>query len=247
VLRIGPLHGHWYGLLVALGGIVFALVTAMVAARRGGPRDAVFLLCLAALPAALVGARIYHLATGGSGPVNEPALSLSEGGLGIFGAVAGGALTLVVGARLLRLDWLRLLDWATPGLAFGQAIGRIGNWFNQELYGRPTDLPWGLEIDPAHRLPGYAGVARYQPTFLYELLWDAALGFLLLRLTTRPAPLRRGVGVGIWLVGYGIGRFWIEDLRIEPSHHLGPLRLNQVVALGCVAAGAALLAWRVRA
>jgi prolipoprotein diacylglyceryl transferase len=245
-LRLGPLHGHWYGLLVALGAVVFACVTAWLAARRGGDAERTLLLCLAALPAALVGARIYHLVTGGSGPTNESPWAISQGGLGIFGAVAGGGLVLAVGAPWAGLARLRLLDLATPGLSAGQAIGRVGNWFNQELYGKPTSLPWGLEIDPAHRLPGYANVARYQPTFLYEALWDLALAAILLRLLTRPRPLRSGIALGIWLVGYGVGRFWIEGLRIEPAHHLGPLRLNQVVALGLVAAGGALVVARAR-
>ncbi len=150
---IGPVSGHWYGLLIGIAALLFTVVTALCWRRRGGDWERAVWLCLAALPAALIGARLYHLATGGSfGP--EQGVAVWAGGLGIYGAVAGGAVVLAGGAWLLGLDPLRFLDCATPGLALAQAVGRLGNWFNQELYGRPTDLPWGLEIDPAHRLPG---------------------------------------------------------------------------------------------
>ena len=150
---------------------------------------------------------------------------------------------LYVGARIRRLDPVRILDFATPGLALGQAIGRIGNWFNQELYGEPTDRPWGLEIDVEHRPPGLLSHSRFQPTFAFEAVWDVGLAVILFWLLLRRRPARRGVAVGVWLAGYGAGRFWIEGLRIEPTHHLGPLRLNQVVALGMVVAGLAMIVW----
>jgi prolipoprotein diacylglyceryl transferase len=234
---LGPLSGRWYGLLVGLAAAVFVLCAAALWRRRGGRWEHGAWLALAALPAALAGARLYHLATGG-GESGADEAAVWEGGLGIFGAVAGGALALLGGARLLRLDGVRLLDCAVPGLAAGQALGRVGNWFNQELYGGPTSLPWGLEIDPEHRLPGYEDVARYHPAFLYEALWDLALAALLWRLVAGRPPARRGVAAGVWLAGYGLGRLWIEGLRLEPATELGPLRLNQVVALGCVVAGA---------
>src|SRR5262249_55451102 len=155
-----------------------------------------------------------------------------------------GALALAVLARLRGLDTFGLLDCATPGLALAQAIGRLGNWFNQELYGRPTDLPWGVAIDAAHRLPQYVLYSHYQPTFLYEALWDVGLGAVLPRLLPRRRRLRPGIALGVWLAGYSLGRVWIEGLRIDPAHHVGPLRLNQVVALLGIAAGSALIVWR---
>ena len=155
-------------------------------------------------------------------------------------------LALALGARLRGLSALRLLDFATPGLALGQAVGRLGNWFNQELYGEPTDRWWGLEIDPAHRPPDLLGHPRYQPTFAFEALWDLGLAGVLAWLLLRVRPARRGIALGVWLAGYGAGRFWIEGLRIEPAHHVGPLRLNQVVALGMVAAGIAVVGWSSR-
>jgi prolipoprotein diacylglyceryl transferase len=242
-LRLGPFSGHWYGLLVALGAVVFCVVTALVARRRGEPGYDVFWICLVALPCALIGARLYHLATGGSGATGEGVLGVGGGGLGIFGAALGGALALAIGARVRGVDWLRLLDLATPGLALGQAVGRLGNWFNQELYGEPTDRWWGLEIDAAHRPRGLLDHPRYQPTFAFEALWDVGLFVLLAWLLLRGRPARRGVALGVWLAGYGAGRFWIEGLRIEPAHRLGPLRLNQVVALGMLVAGLALVTW----
>jgi prolipoprotein diacylglyceryl transferase len=243
VLRIGPFSGHWYGLLVSLGVVVFCVVTALIAERRIGRGFDVFWLCLAAVPAALVGARLYHLVTGGSGASNESALNVGGGGLGIFGAALGGALVLAVGARLRGLDWLRVLDVATPGLALGQSIGRLGNWFNQELYGEPTNRWWGLAIDLQHRPPGLLQHTHFQPTFAFEAIWDLGLAIVIAWLLLRRPPVRRGVALGAWLAGYGAGRFWIEGLRIEPTHHLGPLRLNQVVALGMLVAGLSVVGW----
>jgi prolipoprotein diacylglyceryl transferase len=239
VLRLGPFTGHWYGLLVALGAVVFCVVTALIAERRAGRGLDVFWICLAALPVALAGGRIYHLATGGSGSSSEGVFG--GGGLGIFGAALGGALVLVIGARIRGLDPLRVLDFATPGLALGQAIGRLGNWFNQELYGEPTNRWWGLAIDLAHRPSGLLTHTHFQPTFAFEAAWDLVLALVILWLLLRRPPVRRGVALGAWLAGYGVGRFWIEGLRIEPTHHLGPLRLNQVVALGMVIAGVTLI------
>jgi prolipoprotein diacylglyceryl transferase len=242
-LRLGPFSGHWYGLLVALGAVVFCVATALIARRRGEPSYDVWWTCLAALPCALIGARLYHLATGGSGSASEGVLGVGGGGLGIFGAALGGGLAIAVGARLRGMSPLRLLDFATPGLALGQAIGRLGNWFNQELYGEPTNRWWGLAIDVQHRPAGLLGHPRFQPTFAFEAIWDVGLALLLAWLLLRRRPARRGVALGVWLSGYGAGRFWIEGLRIEPTHHLGPLRLNQVVALGMLVAGLALVAW----
>ena len=240
-LRLGPFSGHWYGLLVSLGAIVFCVVTALVARRRGEPAYDVFWICLAALPCALVGGRLYHLATGGSGGQAESIVG--GGGLGIFGAALGGGLALAIGARLRGLDWLRLLDFGTPGLALGQAIGRLGNWFNQELYGEPTNRWWGLAIDLEHRPAGLLQHQHFQPTFAFEAIWDVGLALILAWLLLRRRPARRGVALGVWLAGYGAGRFWIEGLRIEPTHHLGPLRLNQVVALGMLVAGLSVVGW----
>jgi prolipoprotein diacylglyceryl transferase len=245
-LRLGPFSGHWYGLLVTLGAIVFCTVTALVARRRAEPGYDVWWICFASLPFALAGARVYHLVSGGSGGKGEGALGIGGGGLGIFGAALGGGLALAIGARLRGLSALRLLDFATPGLALGQAIGRLGNWFNQELYGEPTNRWWGLEIDRANRPPNLLGHSRFQPTFALEALWDLGLAIVLAWLILRVRPARRGVALGVWLAGYGAGRFWIEGLRVEPTHHVGPLRLNQVVALGMVVAGVAVVGWSSR-
>jgi prolipoprotein diacylglyceryl transferase len=243
-LTIGPFSGHWYGLLLALGGVVFCVLTALLARRRIETAHGydVYWICLLALPAALAGGRLYHLVTGGSGPSNEHALNVGGGGLGIFGAVLGGAIVIVVGARLRGIDPLRLLDVATPGLLVAQALGRIGNWFNQELYGEPTNRWWGLAIDVENRPPRLLEHAHFQPVFAFEAIWDLALAGIVLWLLLRRRPARRGIPLGAWLAGYGAGRFWIEGLRIEPTHHVGPLRLNQVVALGMVIAGVAVIA-----
>src|SRR5262249_50588153 len=134
-------------------------------------------------------------------------------------------------ARRLGLNIWAVLDCTAPGVALAQAIGRYGNYFNQELFGKPTSLPWGLEIDPANRPSGYAHQATYQPTFLYESLWNI-LVFVVLTIIARRIWKRLPAGalLALYLALYSFGRFFVEGLRIDPAHHLGPLRLNQVVA-----------------
>src|SRR5690606_22226276 len=187
----------------------------------------------------LIGGRLYHVITDWqiyfNNPLKEPiqALYIWEGGLGIWGAVALGALGVWWACRRRGLSLSAVADTVAPGIAFAQAIGRWGNWFNQELYGSPTMLPWGLEIDPAHG--GEPGVL-YHPTFLYESLWNVALGFALIYLGRR-FSLRHGRLFALYVAGYTLGRFWIEGLRIDPVggidhavEFLG-LRINQYTAL----------------
>jgi prolipoprotein diacylglyceryl transferase len=180
----------------------------------------------------VVGARLYHVATDWSafsGHLGDIPL-IQRGGLGIYGALLGGALGAAVGARRAGVPLLVVLDCAAPGVAFAQALGRFGNYFNQELFGGPTDLPWGLEIDPEHRPLQYLDDTTFHPTFLYESLWNLLVMAVLLRVARHWRRHPPGYVLALYLALYSLGRFFVEGLRIDPAHEIGPLRLNQVVA-----------------
>jgi len=180
----------------------------------------------------VVGARLYHVSTSWDQLPDAwwGFAAIWQGGLGIWGAILGGVLGGAVVARRAGANVGLGMDMVAPGLALAQAIGRLGNWFNQELYGRPTSLPWGLRIDPEHRAAGYLSAATFQPTFLYELLWNLAVcGTLLVvgrRRRFRPPAL-----FFLYVALYTFGRFWFELLRIDPAHHVLGLRVNVWVAL----------------
>lgn len=248
-LDIGPLELRAYGLMIALGVIaaVWLWGKRLVLAEVGTSDDA-SAVAMWAVPAGIIGARLYHVATEWDRFSDAPLdiVKIWEGGLGIPG---GMFLGIVVGALVIRRRGLPLsmTMWAVaPALPLAQAIGRWGNWFNQELFGRPTDLPWGLEVD-ADKVAsaGYPPGTLFHPTFLYESLWNLALvGVLILigrSLMTRPNPGRL---LAVYVLGYGIGRFWIEGLRIDPAKEGGGLRLNQWMALVLIVGGAGYSAWR---
>src|SRR5215218_2976790 len=195
-------------------------------------------------PAGLIGGRLYFLATSWNevphhwwGP-----FAIWKGGLGIWGGVAAGTLVGLVVLRRRGADIPRFLDAAAPALLVAQAVGRIGNYLNQELFGGPTSLPWGLEIDPDNRPPGYAGYATFHPTFLYELLFDLALAGVLLVLLRRGRTRPPGI-FALYVTGYSGFRIFEETLRIEPSHHVLGLRLNFFVATTLFIGGVAWFAW----
>lgn len=240
-----------YGLLIALG--VFAAVSLGTKrwVARGGTEDDVTAIALWAVPAGVVGARIYHVITDFQLFRDAPwwqIFALREGGLGIPG---GMALGLVVGIWVAKRRGMELgstLDAIVPGLPLAQAIGRWGNWFNQELYGRPTDLPWGLSIDASHRgsIPAeFQSVDEFptfHPTFLYESVWNLGLTGLML-LIDRTGLLPRGRLIAIYFLGYGIGRGWVEALRIDPANEILGLRINLWLSLALIIGGLAILLW----
>ncbi len=200
-----------------------------------------------AVPSGVVGARLYHVVTDWSafsGHLGNIPL-IQQGGLGIYGAILGGALGAAIGARRGGVPLLVILDCAAPGTALAQAIGRFGNYANQELFGGPTSLPWGLEIDPAHRPAQYLTTPTFQPTFLYESLWNLLVMVILLRVARRWRSQAAGYVLALYLALYSLGRFFVEGLRVDPAHELGPLRLNQVVAAIVFAVALAAL-WRLR-
>ncbi|MEV3985788.1 prolipoprotein diacylglyceryl transferase [Nonomuraea sp. NPDC049758] len=221
---------------------------------RGGERGTIGDIAMPAVIFGLVGGRLYHVLVDwqtyfGPRAIKEPyqALFVWEGGLGIWGAVALGGVGVWLACRRRGLPLGPVADTIAPGIAFGQAIARWGNWFNQELYGSPTTLPWGLEIDQAHGgLPG----TLYHPTFLYESLWDVALGFALILAGRRLRP-DRGRLFALYVAGYTAGRFWIEGLRIDPvggvdhAVTLLGLRINQWTSI-MLFAGALIFLWATR-
>ncbi len=238
---IGPLTIHIYALCLLAGMILAWWLGRRRWVARGGQAETFEAIATVAIPAGIVGARIYHVVTHwedyfGQGRDPLSALYIWEGGIAIFGAVIGGAL----GA--LFVCWRRgaritvFADALAPGLIMAQAVGRLGNWFNQELFGGPDDGPLGLEIDRANRPPEYRDVETFQPTFLYELVWNG-LGGLLLLWVDRRFKLGWGKLIALYMVVYGTGRFWIEGIRTDFSYMVGPLRTNQVTAVAFIVVG----------
>ncbi len=241
-IDLGPFELRFYGVAIALGVLLAVALASSRWERRGGdPRD-VSAVALWAVPAGLLGARLYHVITDWrrfEGRRIET-LYVWQGGLGIPGGLIVGVLVGYVVARRRGLPVLDLMDAVAPALPLAQAIGRLGNWFNQELFGRPTGLPWGLEIDPENRPVGYRGVETFHPTFLYEAIWNLALMTVLLVLDRRRA-LRPGSLFWCYVAGYGLGRLWVESLRIDPASELLGLRVNIWTSLLAMVGGTAVL------
>ncbi|MCK0113143.1 prolipoprotein diacylglyceryl transferase [Ornithinimicrobium sp. F0845] len=243
---LGPLTIHIYALCLMAGMIVAWWLGRKRWIARGGLGETFESIAIVAIPSGIIGARIYHVATHwedyfGEGRDPISALYIWEGGIAIFGAVIGGALgaAYVAWRRGARLSVFA--DSLAPGLIFAQAVGRLGNWFNQELFGGPDDGPLGVEIDPEHRPPEYRDVETFQPTFLYELTWNVAGGFLLLWLD-RKFKFGWGKLIALYMVVYGTGRFFIEGIRTDFSYMVGPFRTNQVTALVFIIVGLVLFA-----
>jgi len=246
VWHLGPFPLRAYALAI-LAGIAAALWIARRRwAERGGDPDTMLEIAFWAVPFGILGGRIYHVLSSPDayfGPGGDPvkALFIWEGGLGIWGAIALGAVGAWIGCKRQRVKFAPYTDTLAPALLVAQAIGRLGNWFNQELFGGPTTLPWGLRIDPASATfpDGYPADTLFHPTFLYEMLWNLAGAALLIYLDRR---FRLGHGRVFWLyvVLYTTGRLWIELLRIDPAEHVLGLRLNVwtsiIVGLGALVA-----------
>ncbi len=220
--------------------------------RRGLDPDQVYTLAAWCVPGGIIGARLYHVITDWSRFADHPERipQIWQGGLGMFGVIVGGAAGAAIAARRIGVPILTVFDCLAPGVIAAQVIGRWGNYFNQELFGRPTDLPWALEIDPDHRPARYAAEATFHPTFLYESLWNLGVvaALLLVVIPRLWRILRPGSIFAAYLVGYAVGRFLIEGIRVDPAHEWLGLRLNQwVFAVVFVLASAFLVdAWRRR-
>jgi prolipoprotein diacylglyceryl transferase len=240
---IGPFH--MYGLMIALGVIAAVELARRRWAARGGNPDDLYAIAFWAVPAGLIGARLYHLATDWRQYQDRwlDAFKIWNGGLGIPGGIALGV---IVGLWVAHRRGARLsviLDAVVPTLPLAQAIGRLGNWWNQELFGRPSSLPWAIRIDPVHRPVEYIGSSTFQPTFLYEMLWNLALCGLLI-LIDRKRSLRPGNILPIYVGLYFVGRLWIESLRIDEASTIGPFRIN--IWMSIIGIGGAVIVLLVR-
>ena len=272
--NIGPLSIHFYGIIIVAGALVGGYVATIEARRRGEEPEHVWNALTWCLIGGILGARLYHVLSSPQGDVvgfqfyfvTNPfetlrifgtsipfptALMIWNGGLGIFGGVAGGVLALAIYAWRNNLSILRWLDIAAPGLILAQAIGRWGNYINQELYGPPTTLPWGIRIDAAYRLPQFADLTRYpvettrfHPVFLYESLWNLATFIALMVIGHRfKNRLVDGDIVSLYLILYGLGRLFIEALRPDAWLVAG-IPTAQLVSAVMIVVGAALMVWR---
>lgn len=249
---------RWYGILITLGAILGAWLATRTAKRRGHDPEIVWDLLIYLMFGGIIGARIWHIFTPSpdilvrdplTGALANPyfaggtvhildILAIWNGGLGIPGAVIGGAVVLYFYSRSRRIHFAEWADIIAPSLALGQAVGRWGNFFNQELYGAPTNLPWKISIDPSHRLSGYESVEYYHPLFLYESLWNFANMAFLIWISHRYADrLKSGDLLLIYLIVYPAGRFLLDFLRLNASI-VGGLNINQTV-MGVVALCAA--------
>lgn len=233
-IAIGPLRLNAYGLMIALGVILAVRIAGKGLERRhAGTTDDLGSVAMWAVPAGVIGARLYHVATDWnrfSGHLGD-VVKVWQGGLGIWGGIALGVPVGMWAAKRRGLSVAIVVTCSAPAIAAAQAVGRWGNWFNQELFGKPTSLPWAVRIDDAKAAAaGFAPGTTFHPTFLYESLWCATLCVVLL-LIDRRGSLRPGRLFYVYAAGYTAMRFFIEGLRIDPAHHAGGLRLNQWVSL----------------
>jgi phosphatidylglycerol---prolipoprotein diacylglyceryl transferase len=244
-IDLGPLTIHMYGLMLLLAIAAAIWLTGVRWTRRGGDWDLVLKVAVWGVAAGIVGARAYHDITNWS-DVSDPKwkgiFAVWEGGLGVWGGILLGSL---VGALIVRREGVRVRDFmdaVAPGLLLAQGIGRWGNWWNQELYGKPTDLPWGVKIDFEHRVSGYEDDTTFHPTFLYEFIYDLA-GVALLLLLDRRFRFRPPALFSLYVSYYTAGRFFEELLRIDPAHQFLGLRLNAWVSIVVFCASTAFFVW----
>ncbi len=248
MIDAGPITIRWYGFLIASAVLLGVTLSQQLAKRRGINPDLVGDLAIWLVIAAIPAARLYYVLFEWKTYARNPGeiLAIWHGGIAIHGAVIGGAIATIIFARLNRVSFWQLADVIAPSLILGQAIGRWGNFFNSEAFGRPTNVPWKLYIPLAQRPPGYTAYEYFHPTFLYESLWNLGVFALLIYLFFRGLRSRQGLKVGtlilVYLVAYSAGRLWIEGLRMD-SLMLGPLRIAQVVSLVQISLGAFGLYW----
>lgn len=250
IISAGPLTIHFYALCILIGIAVAIWLGRVRYAKVGGIADDVSEVAIWAVPFGIIGGRIYHVITSpekyfGAGANPIDALRIWQGGLGIWGAISFGAFGAYLYFRTHKtsLTYAQLLDCLAPGVVLAQAIGRVGNYFNQELFGRPTSLPWGLEIDAPNRPTGYETFETFHPTFLYELIWCLLVAYLLIKLpgSIKKLVTRKGDIFALYVLAYTLGRLWIETLRIDESNLILGLRLNIWVSLIVIVASSAYL------
>lgn len=232
VWHLGPFPVRAYAVCIIAGIVAAALIMEMRLRARGAARGTSLDVAAWAVPSGILGARIYHLITSPQdyfGADGDPirALYIWEGGLSVWGAIAGGAVGAWIAARKIGLPLSVLADALAPGLPVGQAIGRLGNWFNNEVYGRLTTLPWGLQVHDMSS--GQVRPGLYHPAFAYEAIWNLGVAVLVWALDRR-LRLGRGRAFALYVMGYTAGRFWIEMLRIDEANTFLGIRLNVFTA-----------------
>jgi phosphatidylglycerol---prolipoprotein diacylglyceryl transferase len=246
-------HIYFYGILIMAGVVAAAFLGQAEARRRGINPDYIWDALFWVVLAGIVGARLWHIFTPPPSMVEQgittqwylthplDMINIRNGGLGIPGAIIGGALALWLYSRNKKVSFLTLTDTVIPGVALAQAIGRWGNFFNQELYGKPTNLPWKLYIDPTHRVPGYQNFDYFHPLFLYESLWNVVNMAILLWMARRFEKfLKPGDLFYVYMIMYSIGRFSLEFLRLDASQ-VGGINFNQTFVIFVALGGALLL------
>ena len=244
VFYIGPVPLHLYGLTLAIGVVAATYLAEYRWKKMGNDPKEISQIAVWVVVAGVIGARLYHVITDYQLYTDQPlkALQIWSGGLAIWGAVMGGAIAVVILARKHHYDTLRLCDAIIPGVVLAQAIGRWGNYFNQELFGRPSTLPWAVEIDFVHRPDQYQAFATFQPTFLYESLWCLLILGVLLWAERRRSH-RKGQTVALYIVLYTAGRFVFENMRSDPANTIAGLRVNAWVSIVLFLFGIAWFVW----
>ena len=248
LVEIGPVAIRWYGLLIACAVLIGLTLSQYLAKRRHVNPDLLGDLAIWLVLGAIPAARIYYVLFQWQEYAQRPGdiLAIWKGGIAIHGAIIGGTLATIIFARLNRISVWQLLDLVAPSVILGQAIGRWGNFFNSEAYGKPTDLPWKLYIAPRYRPLNLLNSEYFHPTFLYESLWNLGVFAILLSIffwgLKNRNRLKTGTLAGVYLIAYSLGRVWIEWLRTD-SLMLGPLKVAQVVSLSEIALGLLILAW----
>jgi prolipoprotein diacylglyceryl transferase len=248
VIHLGPVSIHLYGLTLLVAILLCVWLTTVRWKKAGGESDLVFRVTVWGVAFGVIGARAYHDITSWDevpSPKWKGVFEVWHGGLGVWGGILLGTLAGVLVVRRAGVSAVAFLDAVAPGLLLAQGIGRVGNWWNQELYGKPTSLPWGLKIDLAHRagLPDkYLNARAYHPTFLYELLWDL-VGVVLLIWIAKRWKIKPPALFALYIAYYCFGRFFEELLRVDPSHHFAGLRLNAWVSMALFVASAGFFVW----
>ncbi|WP_414527913.1 prolipoprotein diacylglyceryl transferase [Nodularia chucula] len=248
IVEIGPITLRWYGLLIATAVLIGVSLSQYLAKRRNVNPELISDLSIWLVIGAIPAARLYYVLFQWSEYSQQPGriIAIWQGGIAIHGAMIGGTLAALIFAKVNQISFWQLADLVSPALILGQAIGRWGNFFNSEAFGRPTDLPWKLYIPPVNRPPALANFEYFHPTFLYESLWNFIVFALLITLFFRSLSGKPRLRVGTlfltYLMAYSCGRVWIEGFRID-SLMLGPLRIAQVVSLSGILIGLAGLGW----
>jgi phosphatidylglycerol:prolipoprotein diacylglycerol transferase len=249
---------YWYGIIIVGCILIGCYVATLEAKRRGQDPEHIWNGLILVIVFGLIGARLYHVISSPQGLIRGfeyyrqhplEILMIWQGGLGVFGMVAGGALAIFLYARWQKLDFLTWMDIVAPPLALGQAIGRWGNFFNQELYGYPTTVPWGIPVDVQYRLPQFADLpetARFHPTFLYESIWNFLMFLALMYVGRRyEERLLKGDIFLLWAILYPLGRFFVEFQRPD-AWMVGPIAAAQLVSIIAIVVAVVILVYRHR-